>query len=84
MQQIQHILVSSLNWFIIIQYRVALTAKSNTKIDMKVNFGNIWINSINNIKFLGLTIDNSLSWNKQIEQLASKLSSAGYSIRSPK
>ena len=35
-----------------------------------------------NIKFLGLTIDNTLSWEKQIEQPAAKLSSAGYSIRS--
>jgi len=33
-------------------------------------------------KFLGLTVDNIISWKKQIEQLASKLRFAGYSISS--
>jgi len=42
------------------------------------------MNNIYNIKFLGLTVDNILSWKKQIEQLTSKLCYAGYSIRSLK
>jgi hypothetical protein len=60
---------------------VHFTAKSNIKIDININFEDIKIKSIYNTKFLGLTTDNALSWKKQIEQLASKLSSAGYSIR---
>jgi len=63
---------------------VHFTAKTNTEIDININFEDIQINNIYNIKFLGLTIDNILSWKKQIEQLASKLSSVGYSIRSLK
>jgi len=50
---------------------VHFTAKSNTKIDINIKFKDIHINNIYNIKFLGLTIDNTLSWKKQIEQLAS-------------
>jgi len=63
---------------------VHFTAKTNTEIDININFEDIQINNIYNIKFLGLTIDNTLSWKKQIEQLASNLSSAGYAIRSLK
>jgi len=63
---------------------VYFTAKSNTKLDINVYFEYIQLNNIYNIKFLGLIIDNTLSWKKQIEQLASNLSSAGYSIRSLK
>jgi hypothetical protein len=61
---------------------VHFTAKSNTKIDVNIKFEEMQINNIYNINFLGLTIDNTLSWKKQIEQLASQLSSAGYTNRS--
>ena len=60
------------------------TAITNTKIDININFEDMEINNICNIKFLGLTVDNAVSWMKQIEQLASNLSSAGYSMRSLK
>ena len=60
------------------------TAKSNTKLDINIYFEYIQLNNIYNIKFLELTIDNTLSWKKQIEKLASNLSSVGYSIRSLK
>jgi len=63
---------------------VHFAAKTNTKIDMNVNFEDIQISNIYNIKFLGLTVDNTLSWKKQTEQLAPKFISAGYSIRSLK
>jgi hypothetical protein len=52
------------------------------KLILNVNLEDIQINNIYNIKFLGLTVDNTLSCKKQIKQLASKLSSAVYSIRS--
>jgi len=63
---------------------VHFTAKSNTKLDINIYFEYIQFHNIYNIKFFGLTIGNTLSWKIQIEQLASKLSSAGYSIRSLK
>jgi hypothetical protein len=56
---------------------VHFTAKSKSKIDININFEDIWTYTLYNIKFLGLTIDNTLSLKKQIEQLASQLSSAG-------
>jgi len=43
---------------------VHFTAKSNTKIDININFRDIEINNIYNVKFLGLTIDNTLSRKK--------------------
>jgi hypothetical protein len=43
---------------------VHFTAKSNTNIDININFKDTEINDIYNIKFLGLTIDNTLSWKK--------------------
>ena len=63
---------------------VHFTTKTNTRIYINVNFEDIQINNIYNIKFLGLTVDNTLSWKKQIAQLASKLSFVGYSVRSLK
>jgi len=60
---------------------VHFIAKSNTKIDIDINFDDIQVKNIYNTT---LTIDNTLSWKKQIEQLASKLSSVGYSVRSLK
>jgi hypothetical protein len=62
---------------------VHFTAKTNTEIDININFKNIQINNTYNIKFLGWTIYNTLSWNKEIEKLVSELSSAGYSISDP-
>jgi hypothetical protein len=54
------------------------------KIDININFEDIQINNIYNMKFFGLTVDNTISWKKQIEQQTSKLSYAGYSIGSLK
>jgi len=61
---------------------VHFTAKSNTKINIKINFEDTQINNICNVIFLGLNIDNTLLWKEKIEHLASKLSSADYSISS--
>jgi len=48
----------------------------------KHKFWRFHVNNIYNIKYLGLPIDNTLSWKKQIEQLTPRLSSVGYSVRS--
>lgn len=37
--------------------------------------------NISNIKFLGVTIENTLYWKTQIDQLLSQLSAACYAIR---
>jgi hypothetical protein len=52
------------------------------KLIFNINFEDIQIKYIYNVKFLGLAIDNTLSYKKQIKQVAYKLSSAGYSFRS--
>jgi len=46
---------------------VHFTVKTNTKIHININFEDTQINNINNKKILGLTIDNTLSWKKQIK-----------------
>jgi len=56
------------------------TAKWNTEIDISINFEDIQVNYIYNIKYLGLPLDNTLSWKKQIEQLTPRLTSVGYSV----
>ena len=61
---------------------VHFTAKWSTKSDINNNFEGIQINNIYNITFLGLIIGGR--WKKQIEQLAPRLSSVGYSVRSLK
>ena len=47
---------------------------------MTKNFQQITVNATE-VRFLGLTLDNTLSWNKHIDQLAAKLSSACYALR---
>jgi hypothetical protein len=78
------IAISSLSFNLDKTNYVHFTAKSNTNIDININFEDIQINIIYNIKFLELTTDNTQPWKKQIEKLASKLSCVGYSIRSLK
>jgi hypothetical protein len=46
-----------------------------------INYNDVQINNTYNTKFLGLIIDNTLSWKAQINQLVVKLSAASFSIR---
>jgi hypothetical protein len=39
------------------------------------------VSSVPSVKFLGLLVDDTLSWDKHINQIASKLSSACYAVR---
>jgi hypothetical protein len=55
--------------------------KKNTELDMQVNFANKHITDISNTKFLGLTIDTSMSWKDHIKELTTKLNKACYAIR---
>ena len=51
------------------------------KIKIKIVVSNTIITNVNCTKFLGLTIDSTLSWNEHIVDLTSKLSKACYAIR---
>jgi len=51
---------------------------------MKVSFGNKKIATVQNLKFLGLNIDTTLTWKHHIDELISRLNKACYAIRSIK
>jgi hypothetical protein len=62
---------------------VHFSSKSITKFNTNVNYKDVQINNTHYTKFLGLIIDNTLSWKDQINQLVTKLtmSAVSYSIR---
>jgi hypothetical protein len=51
---------------------------------MQVSFGNRKITTVQSLKFLGLTIDTTLTWKHHIGELTSRLNKACYAIRSIK
>jgi len=58
--------------------------KQNKAIKIQINASNSINTNITSTKFLGLTIDNTLSWNDHIALLTSKLNKASYAIRAVK
>jgi hypothetical protein len=58
--------------------------KTNHNINLCISYGINEINSTHNTKFLGLIIDNTISWKTHSDNLLSKLSSEWYTIRSLK
>jgi hypothetical protein len=58
--------------------------KKNKEIKIQIIASNSIITNINSTKFLGLIIDNTLSWSDQIVALTSKLNKACYAIRAVK
>ena len=57
-----------------------LTKKQN-EIKLQITASNTLITNITSTKFLGLTIDNTLSWKEHVAELTSKLNKACYAIR---
>ena len=51
---------------------------------MQVSFGNRKIATAQSLKFLGLTIDTTLTWKHHIRELTTKMNKACYAIRSIK
>ena len=51
---------------------------------MQVSFGNRKITTVQSLKFLGLTIDTTLTWKHHTGELTSRLNKACYAIRSIK
>jgi hypothetical protein len=62
-------------------YFMQFVTKKNKEIHMQVDFANKCITNISNTKFLGLTIDASMSWKDHIKELTTKLNKACYAIR---
>jgi hypothetical protein len=60
---------------------VQFSSKPNSSINISTNHGDTQINNTSTLKFLGLTIDSTLSWKEHIKHTASKLSLASYAIR---
>ena len=58
--------------------------EKNRQLDTQVSLGNKQITDIHSTKFLGLTLDTSLSWKHQVKKFKSKLNIACYTIRSIK
>jgi hypothetical protein len=58
--------------------------KKNKEIKIQIIASNSIISNISSTKFLGLTIDSTLSWTDQIVALTSKLNKACYAIRAVK
>jgi len=62
-------------------YYMHFSTKSKLLIDIQLSYKGNPITNMLSTGFLGLTLDNTLSWNLHIEQLSSKLNSACYVIR---
>ena len=60
------------------------STKTDYKINMQVSFGDMKIATAQSLKFLGLTIDTTLTWKHRISELITGLNKACYAIRSIK
>ena len=63
---------------------VHFTTKRNMSVNLKIGFNNNLITNSSHTKLLGVTIDNTLSWNNHIALLMKKLNTACYIIRNAK
>jgi len=53
-------------------------------VNLKIGFNNNFITNSSYTKFLGLTMNNTLSWNNYVDLLVKKISKACYIIRNVK
>ena len=60
---------------------IQFITKNSQKPDLNITLTNNQITSSTHTKFLGLTIEETLSWKGHINQILPRLSSAGYAIR---
>jgi len=60
------------------------TTKNNNQIEININYNNKFIPTITYTKFLGLTVDCSLTWINHIDSLTKKLSTTFYLIQNIK
>jgi len=59
-------------------------SKSAALSDINIIYENNYVTKVNNLKFLGLNINDILTWNFHIETILPKLSSACFAMRSIK
>ena len=89
---INKIFVNSSEWFKINllslnfdkTYYVQFGTKNGNEININISYGNKPITGTHSTKFLGLVVDNILSWKNHADQLMSKLSNACYAVRTVK
>jgi hypothetical protein len=62
-------------------FYMQFNSKNGKTNNISMNYNNNHITSTQSVKFLGLIIDNTLSWKVHIDYLRTKLSSACYAIR---
>ena len=62
-------------------YFLKFLTKTDYEINMQVSFGNRKIATAQSSKFLGLTVDTTLTWKHRISELTSRLNKACYAIR---
>jgi hypothetical protein len=62
-------------------YFLQFLTKTDHEINMQVSFDGRKIAAVRSLKFLGLTIDTSLTWKHHISELTSRLNKACYAIR---
>ena len=63
---------------------VHFTTKRGMLVNLKIGYNNNFITSSTHTKFLGITLNNTLSWNNNIDSIMKKLSRACYIIRHAK
>jgi len=60
---------------------IHFVSKNSSSTDFNIKHGNKKIANVYNTKFLGLTLDNTLSWRTHIDTIMPKLSSASFALR---
>jgi hypothetical protein len=60
---------------------IQFVAKNISSINFNITHGNKKIANVYNTKFLGLTLDNTLSWRTHTDNIILKLSSASFAYR---
>ena len=65
-----------------IKYNVLITNKTSSEdlINCKITIGKHKIEQVTQIKYLGITFDNKLTWKPHIQEICSKLSSGSRAI----
>jgi len=61
-------------------YFIQFSSKSLNYLDINITYENNYITKVNGLKFLGLNIDNALSWKTHIDKILHKLSSACFAM----
>jgi len=57
------------------------STKNNSLNDIDIMYKDKKVTTVDSIKFLGVTLDNSLTWKKHIEAITPKLSAATFAMR---